>query len=117
MSHQTSSHSHEVRTYLAVYALLLVLLGITVIAAQFEVGRWNLVVTLAIASTKAILIVLYFMHVKHGTPLVKLVVIIGIFWMVIMVTLTISDYWTRPWDPLIDLSGSSDPSSLDPGGN
>ena len=100
MSHKAS----EVRTYLIIYLLLLLLLAVTVAAAQFEVGAWNIGVTLTIASAKAVLIVLFFMHVKQGAPLVKLVVIIGLFWMAILFSLTLSDYWSRKWDPQINVS-------------
>lgn len=98
MSHNTPAW----KTYGAIYIVLLVLLAVTVLAARFDLGRWNFAVALFIASAKATLIVWFFMHVRNGDPLVKLVVVIGIFWMVILFSLTLADYRTRGWDSQID---------------
>ncbi|WP_010582164.1 cytochrome C oxidase subunit IV family protein [Schlesneria paludicola] len=91
------SAANPVKTYVAVYAALLVLLAISVCAAEFDLGRGNFVVSLAIASAKALLIVLFFMHVRGGAVLVKLVLIASLFWLAIMFTLSATDYGTRHW--------------------
>ena len=57
----------------------------------------NTVVALAIACFKAMIVVLYFMHVKYSTRLIKLTVIAGLYWMGILFVLTLSDYLTRAW--------------------
>ena len=57
----------------------------------------NTVVALAIACFKATLVVLFFMHVKYSTRLIKLTVIAGLYWMVILLGLTLGDYLTRGW--------------------
>lgn len=89
-----SSHPHAtpVGAYVAVFAALIVLTAVTVWVAFQDFGYLNDVVALAIAVSKATLVVLIFMHVKHATPLVKFVVIGGFFWLAILLGLTWIDY-------------------------
>jgi cytochrome c oxidase subunit 4 len=90
-------HAHPtVGTYLGVYVALLVLLALTVVAAEFDVGAANFVIAAGIATVKALLIILIFMHVRYGTPLLWLVAGAGFFWLAILFGLTLSDYFTRP---------------------
>jgi cytochrome c oxidase subunit 4 len=84
-----------VRTYLVVFAALLLLLVATVAVAEIDLGPFNFSLAVAIASMKALLILLYFMHVRYSTPLVWLVAGAGFFWLAILVGLTLSDYFTR----------------------
>ena len=58
---------------------------------------WNPVVALAIATTKAMLVVLFFMHVKYSTRLTKLTVASGIFMFLVLIGMTMTDYFTRAW--------------------
>lgn len=90
-------HVVSVKTYLAVFLALMLLTGITVWAAGQDFGALNTVVALAIAVTKAGLVVMFFMHVKYGTPLVKLAVASAIVWLGLLVVITLSDYRTRGW--------------------
>lgn len=83
--------------YYAIFVTLLVLTGVTVAVAYVDLGPLNAVVAIAIACVKALIVVLYFMHVKYGTRLVKLTVIAGIYWMGILLALTLGDYLTRGW--------------------
>ena len=83
--------------YCAVFATLMVLTGVTVAIAYIDLGPINTIAAIAIACFKALIVVLYFMHVKFGTRLVKLTVIAGLYWMGILLTLTLSDYLTRGW--------------------
>ena len=94
MSHKRSAD----RRLLAVYVALLVLLALTVEAARHDLGHWNFAVTLMIAVAKATLIALFFMHIWHGPPLIKLVLAASLIWLAIMFSLSLADYWTRPWD-------------------
>ena len=73
------------------------LTGVTVGVAYVDLGRWNAVVALAIACFKAMIVVLYFMHVKYSPRLITLTVIAGLYWMVILFGLTLGDYLTRAW--------------------
>jgi cytochrome c oxidase subunit IV len=86
--------------YYKVFAALLTLTAITVGVTYIHMGRFNFVVALLIAIIKASLVVLYFMNVKNSSPLTKLFVMAGVFWMAILILLTFSDYATRGWLPV-----------------
>ncbi len=83
------------KIYFRVFAALMVLLALTIFAAAFDLGRWNIVVALTIAVIKAVLVILFFMHVRYSTRLLWVFVASGFFWLMIMVTLGLSDYFTR----------------------
>jgi cytochrome c oxidase subunit 4 len=83
------------RAYWAVFAALLVLTLSTYEAARVDLGRWNTPVGLAIAACKAVLIVLYFMHARYTGRLTRVVIGAGLFWLGILLVLTMSDYVTR----------------------
>jgi cytochrome c oxidase subunit 4 len=87
------------KAYFMVFAALLTLTAVTVAVNYIDLGRFNLVVALLIAFTKASLVVLVFMNVKASSPLTRLFVVAGLFWMGIMILLTFSDYLSRPWLP------------------
>jgi len=84
------------RLYL-VFVLLLMLLAATIAVAQIHLGAGNLAVATLIASIKALLIMLYFMHVRYSSRLIWLVAGAGFFWLGIMIALTLSDYLSRGW--------------------
>jgi cytochrome c oxidase subunit 4 len=87
----------EVRAYAFTFVALLLLLALTVEAARHDLGRWNFIVAVAIATVKALLIVLLFMHVRHSPPLTRIVVVAGIVWLAILFALTFADFSTRGW--------------------
>ena len=68
-------------TYYMIFAALLTLTAVTVGVTYIHMGRFNLIVALLIAITKASLVVLFFMNVKNSSPLTKLFVVAGLFWM------------------------------------
>ena len=88
---------HVVSPKIYVVILLALLLGtyLTVSAAMRDFGPWNIVIALAIATTKATLVVLYFMHLRYGPKRTQLVIICGVFWLAVMLFMTLSDYITR----------------------
>lgn len=90
-----SVHVASKTTYFLIFAALMVLTALTVWVAFFDLGAWSNIVAMAIATVKATLVVLFFMHVYHGTRLTKLVVVAGFFWLLILFTFTLNDYWTR----------------------
>lgn len=95
-----SVHVEPVRVYVFVFLALMVGTGLTVAAAAFDlsgsgVPMANDLVAMAIALAKASLVVWFFMHVRHSTPLTKLVVVGALLWLVFMVALTLGDYDTR----------------------
>jgi cytochrome c oxidase subunit 4 len=93
--HSTSS---TLTTYFAVFFALLCGTALTVYAANLDLGRFNAAVALTIATIKATLVALFFMHVKGASErLTKLVVISAIFFLILLLGLTMSDYATRLW--------------------
>src|ERR1051326_5638339 len=94
-----NNHFPSVRTYLAVWIALLALTGLTVAISRVELGEWNVVAAITIAVIKATLVTLFFMHVKGSGNLLKLFVAAGLFWMMILFGLTLTDYSTRGWIP------------------
>jgi cytochrome c oxidase subunit IV len=102
MSAHSTSSSHSssspLKTYFAVWIALLIGTGLTVYAATLDLGRFNAAVALGIATAKATLVALFFMHVYHASEkLTKLVVIAALFFLLLLLGLTMSDYATRPW--------------------
>ena len=95
--HQEHSAEHivPISVYLIIFGALVILTILTVTVAYFDLGRWNVIVALAIAVTKALLVTLYFMHVKYSKKLTRISVLSGLFWFAIMVVLTLFDYNTR----------------------
>lgn len=89
-----------VKTYLLVFFALLALLAATVAASAVNLGPWNVVVALSIAVVKALMIALFFMHVRYSPRLTWIVAAAGFSWLGIMVVLTLSDYLTRGWLPV-----------------
>jgi cytochrome c oxidase subunit 4 len=81
--------------YYNVAACLAALLAATVLAAQADLGGWNGPIALTIAFAKAMLIVLYFMHLRYGSSLLRLFAASSLIWLVIMFTFTFSDVLTR----------------------
>jgi cytochrome c oxidase subunit 4 len=93
-----SEHISSVKLYVGIWLALLVGTGLTVAAALVDMGPFNSIVALAIATTKAILVVLFFMHVKYThEKLTKLVIVAGIFFFLILLALSMADYTTRLW--------------------
>ena len=84
-------------TYIMVFAALLVGTAITVGAAFIDLGIFNPVVALGIACTKAVIVILFFMHVKYQSKLVKMTVGAGFFTFLVLITMTLTDYMSRAW--------------------
>ena len=93
----SSHHVPSIRMCLTVFVSLLVLTGVTVLAANFDLGAGNTPLALLIAITKGSLVVLFFMGVRHNTPLTKTVAISGFVWLFILFGITMGDYLTRAW--------------------
>jgi len=92
-----SQHVVPRKAYVAVFAALVVLTAVTTTVAFLDLGPWNTVVALGIAFTKATLVVLIFMHLKYSSRLTRVVVAGGLFWLAILLALTLSDFFTRGW--------------------
>ena len=97
---QHSEHAHHIVSpvvYVTILFSLLVGTGLTVWASFVDMGFWNPIVALAIATTKATLVVLFFMHVKYSTKLTKLTVGAAVFMFLTLVSMTLADYMSRAW--------------------
>ncbi len=93
------------RLYVGVFAVLILLTGVTVAVAFFDLGGGrlhfaNAVVAITIAATKALLVVLYFMHVRYSSRLTWVFIGAGVFWLLILFVLTSADYVSRGWLPV-----------------
>ncbi|HZF10828.1 MAG TPA: cytochrome C oxidase subunit IV family protein [Thermoanaerobaculia bacterium] len=91
-----AEHIAPKKTYILVWAALMVLTLVTIGVAQLNLGPFNDVVALAVAVTKALLVILFFMHVKDSSRLTRLTVVAGFFWLAILIGITLTDYLSRP---------------------
>ena len=99
-----SDHIVPPKVYVGIFLSLMVLTAATVAAAYVNLGAFNIVVALAIATLKATLVVLFFMHARYSPGRTQLVIICAVFWLAIMLALTLSDYVTRDHDVAANIS-------------
>jgi cytochrome c oxidase subunit 4 len=92
-----SGHVAPKSMYYAVFGALILGTALTVGAAEVDLGPLNNVVMLAIACTKALLVILFFMHVRWATRLTWVVAASGFVWLLILFGITMTDYLTRGW--------------------
>lgn len=85
--------------YCYVFAFLLLFTGVTVGAAYVNLGALNPIIALGIASTKAVVVILFFMHVKYQSKLIKMTVGAGFFTFLVLILMTMADYISRAWGP------------------
>jgi cytochrome c oxidase subunit 4 len=97
-----SEHIVSPKVYVGIFLSLMVLTAATVAAAYVNLGPFNIVIALAIASVKATLVVLYFMHARYSPKRTHLVIIAAVFWLAVMLALTLSDYVTRDRDMAVN---------------
>jgi cytochrome c oxidase subunit IV len=93
-----SEHIVSPKIYIAIFLALIVGTSLTTWAAFQNFGPFNIVIALGIATAKATLVVLFFMHARYSSKRTKLVIVCAIFWLAIMLSLTLSDYQTRGRD-------------------
>jgi cytochrome c oxidase subunit 4 len=93
----THAHTPRPAAYVGVFLALLALTALTVAVSRIDLGPMNTVAALAIAGLKATLVGLYFMHLRWSDRLVRTAALAGIFWLIILVTITLSDYLSRTW--------------------
>ena len=90
-----SVHVLPTKVYVAIFVALIFLTAVTVQAAYFDLGVLNVFLALTIAVTKAILVILYFMHVKYSSRLTRVVVGAGFFWLFLLIGMTMTDFLSR----------------------
>ena len=104
-----SQHIVPQKTYLLVFVALIGLTILTTGVAYIDLGPLNTVAALVIAFSKMLLVILFFMHVRHSGGLVRVVLLAGFFWLALLIGLTMSDYRTRSWTPAPDSWSSTAP--------
>jgi cytochrome c oxidase subunit 4 len=93
-----SEHIMSSKFYYTIWIALLCLTVITAAISFVDLGPLNVVVALVIATVKALLVVLFFMHVKYTSEkLTKIVIVSAIFWLFLLLALSMADYATRLW--------------------
>lgn len=93
-------HKHHIvppRTYALIFGALLLGTALTVGASYIDMGPWNPIIALAIACTKAVLVILFFMHIAYSSRVTMLTVAAGFFTFLVLVSMTLTDYMSRAW--------------------
>src|SRR2546422_11217980 len=91
-----TEHIVPSKLYWTIWIVLICLTGLTAWIATVDLGPFNTVVALLIASIKATIVVLFFMHVKYTSEkLTKMVIVTAMFWLLILLALSMADYGTR----------------------
>ncbi len=105
-----AEHIASRKMYVLIFTLLILLTALTSAAAFVDLGPFNTVVALVIAMVKATLVALFFMHLKWSSHLARLAAIAALFWLAILMALSLSDYLTRNSPP--PPSGWENPASI-----
>jgi cytochrome c oxidase subunit IV len=92
-----TSHIESLKVYFVIFFSLLTLTAVTAAVAFVDLGPFNIYVAMTIAVVKALLVVMFFMHLRYSSSLTKLFVCAGILWFAILISLTTSDFFTRAW--------------------
>jgi cytochrome c oxidase subunit 4 len=94
-------HIVSPKIYFTIFAVLMICTALTVTAAEVDLNQYfsglNIIVALTIAVFKAACVVLFFMHAKYSPGRTQLVIIASVFWLAVMLFMTMSDYLTRRW--------------------
>ncbi len=94
-----ADHIASRKMYVLIFALLIGLTALTTAAAYVDLGPFNTVVAVLIAAVKASLVALFFMHLKWSSHLARLAAIAALFWLAILIALSLADYLTRNSPP------------------
>jgi cytochrome c oxidase subunit 4 len=92
-----TEHVDSVKTYALVFLGLIALTVVTTAVAFVDLGPFSVVVALAIAVCKMLLVALFFMHLRHSALLTRLVVLGGLLWLAILIGMTFTDFGSRTW--------------------
>ena len=90
-----NTNPRPVRFYMWVFIALLVLTALTTEVARFDLGLLNTPIAVTIAAAKAVIVALFFMHLKESDYRSRVIAIAGLFWLVILVVFVIADVFTR----------------------
>jgi cytochrome c oxidase subunit 4 len=92
-----SGHVAPKSLYYLIFLALMIGTGLTVLVAKFDLGPLNNIVMLTVACAKAMLVILYFMHLRWSSRLTWVVAGSGFFWLLILFSITMADYMSRGW--------------------
>jgi len=92
---ENKGHFVATKTFVAVWIALICLTGLTIKAAQMQMGKWSMVANIVIASSKASLVLWFFMHLKYEKRLFKLLLFVPLITISIIIGLTFVDIWYR----------------------
>jgi cytochrome c oxidase subunit IV len=95
--HDYVGHIIPTKFYVLIWAVLIILTATTVYAGSVDLGVFNIVVALVIATIKGSLVVLFFMHLRYSTKLTMVTLVASLFWLFILFSLTMTDYISRAW--------------------
>ncbi|HEX8798307.1 MAG TPA: cytochrome C oxidase subunit IV family protein [Terriglobales bacterium] len=96
-SEEHRQHVIPIGVYVGIWAILMFLTGLTVFVSFIELHNWNIVLALVIATIKGTLVVLFFMHLFYSSKLTKVTVIAALFFLFLLLSLSMTDYLTRGW--------------------
>jgi cytochrome c oxidase subunit IV len=96
-SEEHRQHLIPIGVYVGIWATLMFLTALTVFVSFIELHDWNIVLALVIATIKGTLVVLFFMHLFYSSKLTKVTVIAAIFFLFLLLALSMTDYLTRSW--------------------
>ena len=102
-----STHVVPVRVYITIFLCLMVLTATTVGVAKVDLGAFNTLVALTIAVIKMLLVVIFFMHVRHSSGLTKLFIAAGFLWLMLLMAFTLTDVGSRNIPPQPEGWGAS----------
>lgn len=88
-----------IRTYTFVFVALLILAALTTVVAYIDLGLFNTLIAMFIATGKMLLVALFFMHLRYKPGLSRVASIVGLFWLGLLVALSLTDTFTRNWTP------------------
>ncbi len=91
----STDHESPLKLYATIFGVLLGLTGLTVAVAYLDLGPLNTLVALGIASTKAILVMFYFMHLKGSDKTIQVFASAGFAWLALFVVIFLADIYTR----------------------
>ncbi|MGE5111782.1 MAG: cytochrome C oxidase subunit IV family protein [Acidobacteriaceae bacterium] len=92
-----SEHIVSPKIYVAIFISLSILTIATYSIAKLDLGPFNALVAIVIAMIKSLLVILFFMHVKYSPKMTKVTLISGFFFLLILLSLSMTDYISRPW--------------------
>ena|SRR5438552_3012718 len=92
-----TEHIVSKKTYALIFGILLLLTAVTTATGYVDLGRMNVVVALAIAAIKGVLVVLFFMHLAYSRRLTQMTIVAALMWLALLISLTLADIWSRGW--------------------